>query len=90
MLLSCPSLTLETALSAPRLGRHELVPKFCCDNSIAILHSDWFHWASDFSHYRRLEHYLEHRRSLPVICLLVVHMSRKHNEHASCIDGHCR
>ena len=32
-------MTLETALSAPRPGRHELVPIF---NSIAILHSDWF------------------------------------------------
>ena len=30
--------TLETALSAPRLGRHELVPIFCCNNSIALLH----------------------------------------------------
>ena len=29
---------LETALSAPRLERHELVPTFCCNNSIAILH----------------------------------------------------
>ena len=29
--------------------------------------------------YRRHEHYLEHRRSLPVIRLLVVRMSRKHD-----------
>ena len=60
----------------------ELVPKFCCDNSVAILHSDWFHGASDFSHYRGHEHYLEHRRSLPVTRLLVMRMSRKHNVHA--------
>ena len=71
--------------SAPRRGRHELVSIFCCNNSIAILH-DWFHGASDFSH----EYYLEHRRSLPVIRLLVMRMSRKHNGHASFIDGHCR
>ena len=78
-------MTLETALSAPRLGRHERVPiLFCCNNSnnsIAILHTDWFHGAFDFSHYRRHEHYLERRRSLPVIRLLVVRMSRKHNGH---------
>ena len=80
-------MTLETALSAPRLERHELIPIFCCNNSIALLHSDWFHGASDFSHYRRHEHYLEHRRSLPVIRLLVVRLSRKHNGHASCIVG---
>ena len=27
---------------APRLGRYELVPIFCCNNSIAILLSDWY------------------------------------------------
>ena len=43
-------MTLETALFAPRQGRHELVPIFCCNNSIiAILHTDWFHGASLFS-----------------------------------------
>ena len=69
--------TLKTALSAPRLGKHELVPIFGCNNSIAILHSDWFHGASDFSHYRCHEHYLEHWPLLPVIHLLVVRTSRK-------------
>ena len=72
------TLKIEIALSA--LGKHELVHIiyiFCCNDSIAILHSDWFHGASDFSHYRRHEHYLEHRRSLPVVRLLV--MIRKHN-----------
>ena len=29
--------TLETALSAPSLGRHEPVPLFCCNSSIAII-----------------------------------------------------
>ena len=71
-------MTLETALPAPRLGRHELVPIIFCNNSIAILHTDWFHGASDFGHYRHHKHYLEHRRSLPVIRLLVVRMSREH------------
>ena len=79
-------MTLETALSAPRLRRHELVPIFRCNNSIAILHTDWFHGASDFSHYRRHEHYLEHRRSLPVIRLLVMRMSRKHNALMGTVD----
>ena len=46
--------TLETALSAPRLGRHELVPIVCYNNSIAISHTDWFHGASDFSHFTRI------------------------------------
>ena len=80
MLILVVPVTLETALSAPRSGRYEPLPIFCCSNSIAILHSDWFH---DFSHYRHHEHYLEHRRSLPVIHLLVVRMSRKHNGHVS-------
>ena len=80
-------MTLETVLSAPRLGRHEIVSIFCCNNSIAILHTGWFHGASNFSHYRRHEHYLEHRRPLPVIRLLVVRMSRKHIGHVLCIVG---
>ena len=68
MLLIVAPGTLETVLSAP--GRHELVHTciFCCNISIAILRSDWFHEVSDFSHYR---HYLEHWRSLPVVCTLV-------------------
>ena len=43
------------------------------------------------SHYRHHEHYLEHRRSLPVIRLatysLVVRMSRKHNWYAYALMG---
>ena len=40
LMLSCPGDTfvLEIAFSAPRLGRHELVPIFYCNNSIAILY----------------------------------------------------
>ena len=69
-------MTLETALSAPRLGRHELVPIFCCNNSIAILHILIDSMGLQISVTSRD---LEHPRPLPVIRLLVVRMSRKHN-----------
>ena len=68
MLLSCPAVTLKTALSAPRPSPDYKDMNFYISlitsiDSIAILHtcSDWFHGASDFNHYSRHEHYLEYQ-----------------------------
>ena len=83
------TLKIETALSAP--GRHELVHIFCCNNSIAILHSDWFHGASDFSHYTHVDvTSIINFRTSTIVRLLVMRMSRKHNGLHHAFDGHCR
>ena len=77
MLLNCSG---DTCTQTVR--RHELVPIFCCNNSIAILHTDSMGLVTSRELFRTSTTFTSHT--------LVVRMSRKHNGYVLCIDGHCR